>query len=613
MSTHRRLARTPALGLALGALALGGCHRSHQPARAAGASPAAAVVAGGQPLPGASAPSAGVAPAGLFGAGAAPETVTRRRYRLDLTATLTAPSAPRGTDLRVSGTWSVTRLGPARDGDGTDLLASLDVRQLEVVAPSSAVISASDYRARVRSDLTRPVLLREAPNGRIVALKAAPGTLASALAVVRSVAAAAQTSRGAAGERTWTAEEDDTAGQFRVRYERAGDRTFTRGKLECLKIDAPHGARAPAAAERRIVASNAAIGVSATGALESVTQTEELVVSPGPELPPLTVKGTTRLALAQEERTQRPDAVVARLQGLEWRPLYKQPPPEAHELEIDLAKASTYASVAAVLAALRGLPAKAVAADGTDPRTRLAIALSALFRLKPQTVDEARRLLDTGTKQTEFIVRALATAGTAPAQRLVLSLLGDEPPPAQRAAGARHPAPARPSALGPRGGRMRGEILVMLCLARHPSWDLVDGLEHLLSDPTLRGQALLGLGSAAFRLQRENPLLAERILHILETQLDEATAAGSFQSARAALRAFGNAGHPEMLGMLHPYLTAPQPEVRAAAVGALRRVDSPQIDELLKAYTTSDVSDDVRSAARATLDERAKRGRESAG
>jgi HEAT repeat protein len=150
-------------------------------------------------------------------------------------------------------------------------------------------------------------------------------------------------------------------------------------------------------------------------------------------------------------------------------------------------------------------------------------------------------------------------------------------------------------------GVTRGELLVALSMSRHPSPELVDGLDRLANDPALHGQALLGLGSAAFRLQRENAPLARQILGLLQRHLDEAHARGSFSAAAVALRAFGNAGHPAMIGALEPYLTATQPLVRAAALRALRRVDTPEAERLLTASAASDRDREVRSAAQATL------------
>jgi len=597
----------------LAALSLGACQVPGPPP--AGGGP------GSRP-PAASPPAApGGALPRLFPAGAVTKEgkALRRRYQLDLVATLSpgtaagsTPDGPvRGSEVHLSGTWSVTRVDV--DRDETVILAELTARELEVTAPRSAIVTAEDYRQRMRADLERAMLFKQDSQGLIVAFKADPRLMAPALAILRAVGAAVQTSAGAAGEGGWLADEDDTGGRFRARYERAGDRLFRTKKLEYLQVDSGEGLRAPRPGELRVVASSGEMAGSPAGALASVKLDEELASEPGPGLPPLAAKSSYRLTLVGDEMVTRPAEAVARFDGLDWRPLYRQPPAEAHQLEIDLTKVAQYTSVAQVIADLDRLRPHKNAGDG-ERQKRLQIALGALFRLKANAMVEAQRLLDRGDRHADVILWALTSAGTPRAQQLAVDFLLAEPSArgsvtsgaaaARAPGGGRRPAAARRGALGT---ATRAELLVNLCLVRHPTAALAEGLLGLLRDPLLRGQALLGLGSIAFRLQQDDPALARRVLHALASELEAATSAGSFGGAEIALRAFGNAGAPEMVGILQPYLTSPQAPVRAAAVAALRRVPTPEIDRLLSAYLASDTSDKVRAAARRTLDERKNR------
>lgn len=342
---------------------------------------------------------------------------------------------------------------------------------------------------------------------------------------------------------------------------------------------------APKADEFRVVSSETKLYGSASGAVTAVESAETLNVNPGPGLPPPSSNTSIHLRLQREERVARPVQLGA-LEGVEWSPLHRQPPQEAHEFEIDLTKAGNYASVSQVLAELDRLDVKKKPNDG-DRQKRLQIALTALFRLKPDTVKDASAALAKQPRHSDVLLRALAASGTEESQRVVLSML----------------LAPNPELVG----KARAEVLANVSLARRPSPELVRGLKKLLSDPQLEGQALLGLGSAAFRLQRDEPARSREILKTLETELERATKEGSFKRASLVLKAFGNAGHPDMIGILQPYLTANQHQVRAAAVAALRRIDHGEVDKLLEAYLASDTNSDVRKAAQRTLDDRRQR------
>src|SRR5690606_5786352 len=123
----------------------------------------------------------------------------------------------------------------------------------------------------------------------------------------------------------------------------------------------------------------------------------------------------------------------------------------------------------------------------------------------------------------------------------------------------------------------RGDLLISLSLAPRPSAEVVRGFEALLDDPLLQDQALLGLGSAAYRLKDDDPELTRHIYTTLERRLAAATVGGSFKTTKTVLKALGNSGLPALLTTLRPYLAAEQGPVRAAAVYALRRVDLPEV------------------------------------
>lgn len=583
---NHRTARRFTAGLLLGSLALGGCHGPGSSPRSDGP---------GRSVSPAAAPRA-LELAGLFPASESESTALapRRIYGVELKATLT-PQNPQGSvpervvsgsQLSVTGIWSVTLVG--REGESALFLAELDVKELEVTAPESALVTAAEYKARVASELSRPLLVKQDARGRVTGIKSEARRMAAALAAARSIVAAVQTSAPGQNEPKWLADEEDAGGRFRAHYERTAEHAFLKKKSEYLEVDSGEGLRPPKPDEFRVVASEAKLLSSASGAVTRVESSETLNVNPGPGLPPLASNTSIALHFQREERVARPVAQLGALHGVDWAPLHRQPPQEAHEFEIDLTKAGNYASVAQVLAELDRLDVKKKSEDG-DRQKRLQIALTALFRLEPDTVKDASAALTKRPRHADVLLRALAASGTEESQRVVLGML-------------LLPTPELV-------GKARAEVFANVSLARKPSPELVRGFHKLLSDPQLEGQALLGLGSAAFRLQRDEPARSREILKTLETELQRATKEGSFKRAALVLKAFGNAGHPDMIGMLQPYLTASQHQVRAAAVAALRRIDHGEVDKLLEAYLASDTNADVRKAAQRTLDDRRQRQR----
>jgi HEAT repeat protein len=143
-------------------------------------------------------------------------------------------------------------------------------------------------------------------------------------------------------------------------------------------------------------------------------------------------------------------------------------------------------------------------------------------------------------------------------------------------------------------------VLRGLSLVAVPSPDTVKLLLSLQQDPELGQQATFGLGTELHRLRQRDAELAKTILSAL---IGELAASNSGRRTAQLLIALGNAGHPDSLAVIVPYLHAPEEPTRAAAAQALRRIPGPKVDALLAA-ACADSSAAVRRSAVDAVSER---------
>lgn len=520
--------------------------------------------------------------------GRAPSTTAKeRRYELDVSGTLTlgdqagAPDPAEESRLALSGTWVVALL--EQDSSHATVLARLEVKDLQLKAPPSPVVTAEEYTARVRQELEHPLLLQLDGEGRVTGVKTAETLGAPAFALLRSIAVGAQLTRPPAGsDSAWTVHEYDTAGRYDVRYSQRDPSTLVKTKLRYRELDPGTGLRAAKPGDYRVHASEGVYTLTESGALSSVQLSEDLEVKPSPEIPSFRSKSTLRLRLLTEGSLSNPAQALLPFQKSHWKAIHSAPPPEAHQFELDLSKVDAHTSVAEILKAIEAL-APEKNPDDRDAETRLQISLAALLRLKASALTEALELVEKPGVHTERLLRALSKVDAPEAQAAVVRIVSSS------------------TRLPP---KVRGDLLISLSLAPRPSAEVVRGFEALLDDPLLQDQALLGLGSAAYRLKDDDPELTRHIYTTLERRLAAATVGGSFKTTKTVLKALGNSGLPALLTTLRPYLAAEQGPVRAAAVYALRRVDLPEVDRLLERVRDKDADASVREAAAKVIEER---------
>jgi HEAT repeat protein len=151
------------------------------------------------------------------------------------------------------------------------------------------------------------------------------------------------------------------------------------------------------------------------------------------------------------------------------------------------------------------------------------------------------------------------------------------------------------------GADTRQRLVEGLSRTPDPTPETVAKLESLSHDPELGHQAKLGVGSTTYQLRGEHPTRARAGAEFLVQGL---TVAATDAETVHFLQALGNAGHPAAIEAVTSYLTHENPELRAAALRALRRVEDPRADGIFARALLGDPDGNVRAAAATYLKQR---------
>jgi hypothetical protein len=140
-------------------------------------------------------------------------------------------------------------------------------------------------------------------------------------------------------------------------------------------------------------------------------------------------------------------------------------------------------------------------------------------------------------------------------------------------------------------------LIPILGMVERPS-ELAEGtLRELALQPArqrIAASAQLGLGIMARSMKEDHP---ERAMEIVAWAIRELESAGSERGRHHFLLVLGNAGAPEALPAIQRFLGDHDAGVRAAAVGALRFIESDQAEALITQVLASDSEPEVRAEA----------------
>jgi hypothetical protein len=217
-------------------------------------------------------------------------------------------------------------------------------------------------------------------------------------------------------------------------------------------------------------------------------------------------------------------------------------------------------------------------ADANESDTQLYFKIKALIYLHPEACPDLAKVLcasKTDSRATRLLIDAMSSIGNAQAQS------------------------ALQSAIRVRAGDASALAILVPALAMvetpAPSAELtlleVAGSSKHAS---IRAAAELGLGTMAHQLAGVAPARSRRIA---QAMADKLRTASSNEERRHLLFVLGNAGTHETLDVIMPFLKDSTPEVRAAAVAALRWIKAANIDELLCNALANDAEAAVRVEA----------------
>lgn len=206
-------------------------------------------------------------------------------------------------------------------------------------------------------------------------------------------------------------------------------------------------------------------------------------------------------------------------------------------------------------------------------------AMAGILRTQPQHIASAVRDIKKQGPATRSLIDALSTAETAACAEALVALLADKSLPAA----------------------WRGAIASGIIRSQDTRPETVQALKGILTEPEIRVHAYYGLGSIARRLAESGHAkraddTALILAHALTTESEQSVIIH-------ALRGISNSGRTVALSAVGPHLQAKSPIVRAAAVQALRLMDSPRADTWIADTLLNDKKKTVRRAAAAAASE----------
>jgi HEAT repeat protein len=500
------------------------------------------------------------------------------RYTLDSTQELSFASSqpgaepPPGLLFRLRGEWSVG----VTSVEGERVHARIQlVPFLAQVSMGGESRLAPEVQRSFEQGLAQPFFVTLDRSGAAHLVHFEPGTDILVQGLLRATVAASQHVLQGPPQQRWQTEELDTTGRYSAHYTRQSAERFEKSKLAYSHLVTPEGLEPLHDGPRVSVSSLTTFALGEDLWARSLQAREHLEVDPGDSF--FKVINSLHLELHLLERSRDSSllgAFAARHGQLDTLPLASY---RGQEQDPKVALRQTLAgkTYEALVKDLRSLPA-----TEKERESALSLALEqlrALFLLEPgQALLVHDTLREGGLEQTAAspLLGALSAASTPESVHALAGIAED----------------------GALSGPVRVDAITALGMASTPTEEGVRALRKLSrdADPELADTAMLGLGSAALFLDGVNPRDAEALVH----ELASAYASTSNPEQQVQLlRALGNTRSSGALPILQSALSSGLPEVRAAAVEALRNMPAPRADQLLASVLLQDPIAEVRQIA----------------
>ncbi|NVJ16652.1 HEAT repeat domain-containing protein [Myxococcus sp. AM010] len=502
------------------------------------------------------------------------------RYSLDVTQRVafkqTQPQgdAPPSMRFHLQGEWRVgiVSASDARVDARVSLLpesVSVDIEGHDALSP--------EQRELLIGSLSLPFFVTMERTGAARLVHMETGTDVLAQGLLRSVVAATQfVVQGVPGA-GWQSEEHDATGQYNAAYRRAEEPLrFSKSKLAYTHVATAQGLQPLAKDKLRIdVRTDSQFQLGADLWPESLVASEQFEVDAGDGMPRASHELRLRLLLLARSRdTTLPGALAALRDGLTTIPLASiqghAQDPQAHHRQILGGR-----RFEDMLEDLRALPKDAQARD--DARTLAMERLRALFVLEPAEALKVPGVLHEGLEPLAAspMLGALSAASTTESIQALSRILED----------------------GDVSVPVRTDAVAALGMAEAPTPEGVEALRARARDtqPELRDTATLALGNAAMRMGAgsQDARGAQTLVEELGARF---RSSNSVEEKALVLRALGNTRDSRALVYIEEGLREAAPQVRQAAVEALRLLADPAVDPLLAQRLLGDPSPEVRKA-----------------
>lgn len=507
------------------------------------------------------------------------------RYNVTLENRSDINGAQNASDVTVTG---ALRLTPKQvDGKTVELYAVFE--DVRIKTRSEKAGSAVATMAR---ELKLPMAFAYR-DGRSTYLRLPEGLSPFSMGIVRTVASGFQFAPDVSKSGTWTQTEYDGTGTYDIEYKALSDGRYSRKKLKYAPHDvvgkAPFNFAMTMAAE--VLASSGEIVLDGA-ALKSLSYDETLKSKVGAEN---TIVSKTAFSMSLEKIA---DATAVDWTGLEAGSTkvaadapYVEKNRRGNENALDPARIGdhTFEEILSYLekavderTSKQKKPTEEtpeVIERMTQERAGMLLALAAIFRRQPDTIDRAVALIASNHKAAPTLVDVLGAAGSDPAQAALRKLLQTDD-------------------LSIDLKRLSAHALTR---TKRPNEQTTDLLIEQMENEDFGLTALYGLGTAARRLREDGETArSEAISKVLVERLKNAK---SDMARVHALRAIANSAYAGALDDVTPFLSSENKLLRGAAVQSLRLMKHPKVDGLiaaqLKKETVRKVMVDTLSAAKA--------------
>lgn len=410
-----------------------------------------------------------------------------------------------------------------------------------------------------RAALATPFVVSLEKNGRIAALHFDKKTPAATANLLTSAVASLQFVTASEVEAPrWESLEDDAAGEYRAAYSRkaTSPNTIEKNRLSYVRLVTMEGLRPSAEVADYDVRSNERFELGVDGWPERLEATERVSAStPGEGAIEVETQAQTTAVLVATERVTVDKADFER----SWDDLVTRETARAtafgdvrHKIDADRVAGADFRT-------LHGELGRALSQHGLRSKGYPAVAarLGSLLRTNPEAAVQAAEAARSATTFDEAaaLTAALGDAGTKEARAELEKLLTDPELEAERRAAA----------------------AVYLGNGREVDAAAVDTLvktatgEGADQDPVVREAALLGAGSAIHRANGQGDVATGDAVTALIQGLERAQTPAERVTY---LDALGNSGDVRALPAIQSLLGAPEVEVVATAVMALRFMPS---------------------------------------